>query len=68
VPLLMAALSFWVIGFAASYGLAFGLGLGAIGVWIGLSLGTGLFAVLLTGRFHALTRAHYLPAAPGTRA
>jgi MATE family multidrug resistance protein len=65
VPLIIAAFSFWVVGFTASYGLGFTLGYGAIGVWIGLSLGTGLFAVLLLWRFRALTRAHYLPAAPG---
>ena len=66
IPLLIAAFSFWIVGFVSSYGLAFPLGLGAIGVWIGLSLGTGVFAVLLLWRFHALTRAHYLPTAPGS--
>jgi MATE family multidrug resistance protein len=66
VPLLIAAFSFWIVGFTASYGLGFTLGYGAIGVWIGLSLGTGLFALLLLWRFRALTRAHYMPDAPGT--
>ena len=56
VPLLIAAFSFWIVGFVSSYGLAFSAGLGAIGVWIGLSLGTGVFAVLLLWRFHVLTR------------
>lgn len=65
VPLLIAAFSFWIVGFASSYALAFAAGLGAIGVWIGLSLGTGVFAVLLLWRFHVLTRAQHLPAAPG---
>jgi MATE family multidrug resistance protein len=68
VPLLIAAFSFWIVGFASSYGLAFPAGLGAIGVWIGLSLGTGVFAVLLLWRFHGLTRAQYMPAAPGAAA
>lgn len=68
VPLLIAAFSFWIVGFASSYGLAFPAGLGAIGVWIGLSLGTGVFAVLLLWRFHVLTRAQYMPAAPGAAA
>lgn len=68
VPLLIAAFSFWIVGFASSYGLAFPAGLGAIGVWIGLSLGTSVFAVLLLWRFHALTRAHYMPAVPGASA
>src|SRR5262245_14028203 len=37
VPLAFAATSFWLIGFTASYGLAFPLQLGAVGVWIGFS-------------------------------
>jgi len=65
VPLGIAAFSFWVIGFASSYALGFPFELGAIGVWIGLSLGTGVFALLLLWRFHGLTRAGYLPAVPG---
>lgn len=65
VPLIIAGFSFWVIGFAGSWYLGFPAGLGAIGVWIGLSLGTGVFAVLLLWRFHALTRSGYLPAVPG---
>jgi MATE family multidrug resistance protein len=65
VPLAIAAFSFWVAGFAASYILGFPLGLGAAGVWIGLSIGTGVFALLLLWRFHALTRAEYMPAVPG---
>ena len=39
--------------------------LGAVGVWIGLSLGTAVYAVLLVLRFHLLTARHYLPAVPG---
>ncbi len=61
VPLLIAAVSYWGAGFGASCGLAFGLDLGAIGVWIGLSIGTTVFALLLWWRFHALTRAGYMP-------
>ena len=68
VPLLIAAFSFWIVGFASSYGLAFSAGLGAVGVWIGLSLGTSVFAVLLLWRFHVLTRAQYMPAVPGAAA
>src|SRR5690606_39932320 len=65
VPLVIAAFSYWVMGFGASYGLAFAAGLGAVGVWIGLSVGTATFATLLLWRFHALTRAGYLPEVPG---
>jgi len=65
IPLLIAAFSFWVVGFASSYVFGFTLGLGPIGVWIGLSIGTGLFAILLLWRFNVLTRAGYMPTVPG---
>ena len=54
VPLLFAAISYWLIGFSAAYGLAFWAGFGAIGVWIGLSCGTAVYAVLLILRFRLL--------------
>jgi MATE family multidrug resistance protein len=56
IPLLLAAISYWAIGFPAAYGLAFWTNLGAVGVWIGLSIGTGIYAVLLVLRFRVLTR------------
>jgi MATE family multidrug resistance protein len=37
------------------------LGWGAAGVWIGLSIGLMLYALLLVWRFHALTKRGYLP-------
>jgi MATE family multidrug resistance protein len=51
VPLLFAAVSYWGIGFCSAYALAFFSPLGAIGVWVGLSLGTLVYATLLTLRF-----------------
>ncbi len=54
VPLVFAAISYWLIGFTAAYGLAFWAGFGAIGVWIGLSCGTAVYAVLLILRFRRL--------------
>ena len=56
VPLLFAAISYWLVGFPAACGLAFSAGFGAIGVWIGLSCGTAVYAVLLMLRFRLLTR------------
>lgn len=56
IPLLLAAISYWVIGFPAAWVLAFWVGFSAVGVWIGLSIGTGVYAILLVLRFHALTR------------
>ena len=64
VPLLFSAICFWVAGFTSSYGFAFPLGLGAVGVWIGFSIGLALYAFLLVWRFQALTARGYLPAAP----
>jgi multidrug resistance protein, MATE family len=54
VPLLLAAISYWLIGFPAAYGLGFPAGLGAVGVWIGLSCGTAVYAILLILRFRLL--------------
>ncbi len=56
LPLLFAAISYWLIGFTAAYGLAFGAKLGAVGVWIGLSCGTAVYAVLLILRFRLLAK------------
>jgi multidrug resistance protein, MATE family len=54
VPLLFAAISYWLIGFWAAYALAFYTPLGPLGVWIGLSVGTAIYAALLVLRFHLL--------------
>jgi MATE family multidrug resistance protein len=54
IPLLFAVISYWLIGFPAAYGLAFSMELGAVGVWIGLSCGTAVYAVLLILRFQRL--------------
>ncbi len=54
VPLLFAAISYWLIGFSAAYALAFFTPLGPLGVWIGLSLGTAIHATLLALRFWRL--------------
>jgi len=65
VPLLFAAVSFWVVGFATSYTLAFPARMEAVGIWIGFTVGLGLYALLLVWRFNALTRRGYMPATPG---
>src|SRR5271154_240103 len=54
IPLLFAVISYWVIGFSSSYLLGFWTTLGAIGVWIGLSIGTAIYATLLVLRFRLL--------------
>jgi len=54
IPLLFAAISYWLIGFTSAYGLAFWTPLGAVGVWIGLSCGTTIYATLGVLRFWLL--------------
>src|SRR6202790_2058487 len=54
IPLLFAAISYWLIGFTSAYGLAFWTALRAVGVWIGLSCGTTIYAMLVVLRFWLL--------------
>jgi len=61
VPMLFAAVSFWLIGFTGAYGLAFWAGLDTVGIWIGFSFSVVTYATLLIWRFHRLTLRGYLP-------
>ena len=54
VPLLFAVISYWMIAFVLASALAFRTPLGAVGVWIGLSVGTAVYATLLILRFRLL--------------
>ena len=56
IPLLFATLSYWLIGFPCAWWLGFHTPLGAAGVWVGLSVGTAVYAVLLLLRFHRMTK------------
>ncbi|WP_171122076.1 MULTISPECIES: MATE family efflux transporter [unclassified Ruegeria] len=51
IPMVMAGLSYWVIGIPASYYFGFVRGMDGIGVWLGLVLGLACAAVLLMARF-----------------
>ena len=51
VPMIMAAISYWVIGIPASYGLAFYADLGGAGLWLGLVIGLSFAAVTMMTRF-----------------
>jgi MATE family multidrug resistance protein len=53
VPMIYAAISYWLIGIPASYVLAFPLGYGAVGLWLGLVIGLACAAVSLMWRFWA---------------
>jgi MATE family multidrug resistance protein len=54
IPLLLATVSYWLIGFTSAWALGFATALGAAGVWVGLSVGTVVFAGLLILRFRLL--------------
>jgi MATE family multidrug resistance protein len=54
IPLLFATFSYWLVSFTAAWALGFWTPLGAAGVWVGLSIGTVVFAVLLVLRFRRL--------------
>lgn len=51
VPMIMAAISYWLVGMPCSYLLGFTLGYGAMGIWAGLVAGLGVAGVLLNLRF-----------------
>jgi multidrug resistance protein, MATE family len=50
-PMWIATLSYWVLGIPASYVLAFPLGFGGPGLWLGLTVGLSVAAGLLMWRF-----------------
>lgn len=54
VPMILAILSYWGVGFSSAYALAFPLGFGGIGIWYGFMLGLLTAAILLNGRFYYL--------------
>jgi MATE family multidrug resistance protein len=51
VPMVIAAISYWVIGMPVSYILGITLGFDGIGIWMGLAIGLAIAAVLLSLRF-----------------
>lgn len=54
VPLVLAVVSYWCIGIPCSYVLAFPLGLGGVGLWLGLVVGLVAASVSLLVRFWRL--------------
>jgi MATE family multidrug resistance protein len=55
VPMLLAAVSYWAVGFPAAYALAFSAGWGGLGVWLGLALALAAAAGMLLTRFERLS-------------
>jgi MATE family multidrug resistance protein len=52
VPLLLAVIGYWGVGFAGGWLLAFPAGYGPIGLWSGLAAGLAAVALMLTVRLH----------------
>jgi MATE family multidrug resistance protein len=61
IPLVFATVSYWLIAFPCAWWLAFHTSFGAVGVWIGLSVGTAVYATLLLLRFRLLARKLVFP-------
>ncbi len=51
VPMIYAAISYWIIGIPTSYVLGFVVGWGGVGIWLGLVVGLLFAAVFLMHRF-----------------
>ncbi|MCB1448239.1 MAG: MATE family efflux transporter [Rhizobiaceae bacterium] len=62
IPMILALISYWAVGFVLAYMLAFPLGFGGIGIWLGFVFGLLAASILLLGRFAILVRR--MPANP----
>ncbi|MCQ0990385.1 MATE family efflux transporter [Jiella marina] len=51
VPMIMALISYWLVGMPVAYLLAFPAGVGAPGIWWGLASGLAVAAVMLNWRY-----------------
>ncbi len=51
IPMIYAFIAYWLVGLSASAGLAFGAGLGGLGIMIGLIIALAVAACLMVGRF-----------------
>jgi MATE family multidrug resistance protein len=57
IPMLLAGVGYWVFGVGGGYFLAFHLGMGVAGLLWGMMLGLGVTALVLSWRYHILSRA-----------
>lgn len=62
VPMIFAAIGYWVIGIGVGTLLAFPLGMGGLGIWLGLASGLGVVAVLIVWRWVRRERLGLVPA------
>ena len=51
MPLVIALIGYWGLGFPIAYLLAFPLGMKSMGIWWGLAAGLAFVAVVLVSRF-----------------
>jgi multidrug resistance protein, MATE family len=51
VPMIMAIVSYWLIGMPVAYVFGFSLGWAEAGIWLGLTTGLAAAAILLMLRF-----------------
>jgi MATE family multidrug resistance protein len=57
VPMIIALIAYWPIGFLLAWALAFPFGFGGIGIWVGFLIGLAAAAAMLCARFYLLVRA-----------
>ncbi|MBN8554402.1 MAG: MATE family efflux transporter [Deltaproteobacteria bacterium] len=56
IPTIVSFFAYWVLSLPLGYYLGFHLNYGAIGLWTGLAIGLAVSAVLLTIRFHIISK------------
>ncbi|MGV2101910.1 MATE family efflux transporter [Rhizobium sp. 21-4511-3d] len=56
VPMILALIAYWPIGFFLAWLLAFRLGFGGVGIWFGFLVGLAAAATMLCARFYILVR------------
>jgi len=64
VPMLFAALGYWVIGLPFGVFLAFYLGYEGRGIWIGIAVALAIVAAMMNSRFALRERLGLLPLRP----
>lgn len=61
VPMVMALIGYWIVGFGTAIGLGFFTPLTGIGVWIGLAVGLVAVSALLLWRWHGREALRLVP-------
>lgn len=56
VPMILALIAYWPIGFFLAWAFAFPLGFGGVGIWFGFLVGLAAAAIMLCARFYILVR------------